>query len=61
MKPKKSFFKGTVSPDFEGFFMTHDIKLVHPTWVKRIFEFFHAVVILIFEDNTLMYITHNTS
>ncbi len=33
--------KGTVSPDFEGFFMTYDIKSVLSAWVLMVFKFFH--------------------
>jgi hypothetical protein len=40
--------KGTVSPDFLGFFMTYDIKSVLSAWALMVFKFFHQVVILIF-------------
>jgi hypothetical protein len=40
--------KGTVSPDFEGFFMTYDIKSVLSVWALMVFKFFHQMVILIF-------------
>jgi hypothetical protein len=54
-------FKGTVSPDFEGFFMTYDIKSVFSAWALMDFKFFHLAVILIFEDKILMYIALNTA
>jgi hypothetical protein len=44
----KLAFKGTVSPDFLGFFMTYDIKSVFSAWALMVFKFFQLVVILIF-------------
>jgi hypothetical protein len=37
--------------------MAYKIKSGFPAWALKVFEFFHAVVILISEDKTLMYIT----
>jgi hypothetical protein len=38
--------------------MTYDVK---SAWVLTVFKFFHLVVIFIFEDKILMYITLNTA
>jgi hypothetical protein len=40
--------KGTVSPDFQGFFMTYNINSVLSAWALMVFKFFYLVVILIF-------------
>jgi hypothetical protein len=44
----KVVIKGTVSPDFSGFFMTYNKKYVLSAWALMDFKFFHLVVILIF-------------
>ncbi len=41
-------FKGTVLPDFLGFFIIYDIKSVLSARALMVFKFFHLVVMLIF-------------
>jgi hypothetical protein len=41
--------------------MIYDIKSVLSTWTLLVLEFFHLVVILIFEDKILAYIALNTA
>jgi hypothetical protein len=41
--------------------MIYDIKSVLSAWALMVLKIFHLVVILIFEDKILMYITLNTA
>jgi hypothetical protein len=45
---RQTFLKGTVLPDFEGFFMTYSIKSVLSAWALMVLKFFHLVVIFYF-------------
>jgi hypothetical protein len=53
--------KGTVSPDFKSFFIIYDIKSLLSVWTLMVLNFFNSGLILIFEDEVLIYMAQNAS
>jgi hypothetical protein len=53
--------KGTVSPDFKGFFITYDIKSVLSVWTLMVLIFFYSGFSLVFKGEVLIYMAKNAS